>query len=158
MPDYGVAEGPDGLLEWEWAVARLTRSRNYWLATAAADGRPHLLPVWGIWQSEPDRFVFSCGPGARKARNLRVNPRGVVATDDAVEVVSVEGTVGEIDLGGAEDLLELYGAKYETDPERRRELIDFLSGTAGFELRPERAFGIIEHADEFARRATRWVW
>jgi hypothetical protein len=27
-----------------------------------------------------------------------------------------------------------------------------------FEVTPERAFGIIEREDEFAQRATRWVW
>jgi hypothetical protein len=26
------------------------------------------------------------------------------------------------------------------------------------EVTPERAFGIIESEDDFARRATRWVW
>lgn len=39
----------------------------------------------------PDSFWFSCAPTARRAANLAVNPRLVVAVDDTVEVVSVEG-------------------------------------------------------------------
>ncbi|MEO1062018.1 MAG: pyridoxamine 5'-phosphate oxidase family protein [Actinomycetota bacterium] len=158
MPDYGVEPGPDGLLDWAWALARLQRSRNYWLGTASGDGRPHVLPVWGVWQTDPDRFVFSCGRGSRKARNLRANPQLVVTTDDAVEVVSVEGSAVEVDLRRADELLEQYASKYERDADRRAGLVEFLRGTTGFELRPERAFGIIEHADQFSRRATRWVW
>ena len=94
MPDYGVSEDSDGLLDWTWAETRLERSRNYWLATVSADGRPHLLPVWGLWCSDPDRFVCSCAPGARKARNLRADPRAVVTAEDATEVVSVKVLAG----------------------------------------------------------------
>jgi hypothetical protein len=49
MPGYGIvpADSGDGLLEWAWAVERLNRSRNYWIATARPDGRPHVAPVWG---------------------------------------------------------------------------------------------------------------
>ena len=51
MPAYGVA-APDegqGLLDWSWAVERLTKSHDYWLATTWPDGRPHVMPVWGAW-------------------------------------------------------------------------------------------------------------
>ena len=51
MPGYGIA-GPTegrGLLPWSWAEERLTRSHDYWVATVRADGRPHLMPVWGAW-------------------------------------------------------------------------------------------------------------
>ena len=51
MPGYGIA-GPregSGLLPWSWAVQRLTASHDYWLATVCPDGRPHVMPVWGVW-------------------------------------------------------------------------------------------------------------
>ncbi len=92
MPGYGVPDDLDGVLDWNWASTRLERSLNYWVATASAEGRPHAMPVWGVWLPETERFVFSCAPRARKARNLRANPRIVVTADDSVEVVVVEGT------------------------------------------------------------------
>ena len=51
MPGYGIL-GPDGgtgLLPWSWAEERLRDSRNYWLATVRPDGRPHVMPVWAVW-------------------------------------------------------------------------------------------------------------
>ena len=35
---------------------------------------------------------------------------------------------------------------------------DFVLANAMFEVRPLRAFGIIEREDEFAATATRWTW
>lgn len=158
MADYGVPESPDGLLGWEWAESRLARSRNYWVATASAAGRPHAMPVWGIWLPETERFVFSCADGSRKARNLRENPGVVVTADDSVEVVSLEGTATEIRTGDIPDVIERYAVKYESDPEKRATLAAFLADTTAFEVTPERAFGIIERPEEFGQRATRWVW
>jgi hypothetical protein len=51
MPGYGSG-GPtqgSGLLPWSWAEQRLLASRNYWVATSWPDGRPHVMPVWGVW-------------------------------------------------------------------------------------------------------------
>ncbi|MGI9598793.1 MAG: pyridoxamine 5'-phosphate oxidase family protein [Acidimicrobiales bacterium] len=158
MADYGVPADLDGLLEWSWAQRRLERSRNFWLATASADGRPHAMPVWGIWLPEVDQFVFSCANGARKARNLRDNPRLVVTTEDSEEVVSVEGVAAEQRPADLPEVLERYAAKYESDPAKQATLVTFLGRNTLFRVVPERAFGIIERADEFGPRATRWVW
>ncbi len=158
MPDYGVPDDLDGVLDWNWASTRLERSRNYWVATASAEGRPHAMPVWGVWLPETERFVFSCAPQARKARNLRANPRIVVTADDSVEVVVVEGTAEEIRPVDIADVIRRYAEKYETEPQKQDELVEFLAGTCAFRVTPERAFGIIERAEEFGPRATRWVW
>jgi nitroimidazol reductase NimA-like FMN-containing flavoprotein (pyridoxamine 5'-phosphate oxidase superfamily) len=91
MPGYGILE-PDegtGLLPWSWARERLERSRDYWIATRWPDGRPHLMPVWGIWRDRS--LVFSSARASRKARNLVAEPRCTVATDDPLEPVVVEG-------------------------------------------------------------------
>ena len=85
MPDYGI-QGPDegsGLLPWSWAEERLTTSRNYWVTSLWPDGRPHSMPVWGIWDGEA--LWFSSGRRSRKARNLAADPRCVVTTEDANE-------------------------------------------------------------------------
>ena len=43
MPGYGISEASEGILPWSWAEERLANSRNYYLATARRDGRPHLM-------------------------------------------------------------------------------------------------------------------
>ena len=49
MPGDGISEGTEGILPWSWAVERLNRSQNFWLATARPDGRPHAMAVWAVW-------------------------------------------------------------------------------------------------------------
>ena len=59
-----------------WAdVTRVARrgSRNYWVCTTRADGRPHAMPVWGLWID--DAVWFSTDPTSIKGRNLRGPPR-----------------------------------------------------------------------------------
>lgn len=159
MPDmagYGVGDGWEPL-PWEWARARLVGGHNYWLCTATKAGRPHAMPVWGVWDDDEARFVVSCAPTARKARNLRANPMAVVATDDTVECVSVEGRCTELAAGERlERWIERYLDKYrDASPDLTP---DFFRQNLMFELTPERAFAVIERPDEFSTRATRWVF
>lgn len=158
MADYGVPGDLDGVLPWSWAEERLLRCRNYWVVTASGAARPHAMPVWGVWTTGPDRFVFSCSPNARKARNLRANPQVCVAIDDTVECVSVEGRATEISRETAAGAIAAYAEKYETDPQKQQEMKEFVGSHALFDVVPERAFGIIEREEEFSARATRWVW
>lgn len=158
MSDYGVPDDLDGVLPWSWAEERLLASRNLWVVTASADGRPHAMPVWGVWDPERATFLFSCSPNSRKARNVRENPRVTVAVDSTVEVVAVEGSVRSVQPAEVDATIDRYVEKYwETDQER----VDgkaFVSSHDLFEVVPERAFGVIETEEDFARRATRWVW
>ena len=71
MPGYGIlaAEAGRGLLPWSWAAERLAKARTYWLATTRPDGRPHAMPVWGVWlagrdysPTSPPRAVAASGP------------------------------------------------------------------------------------------------
>lgn len=158
MPGYGVPDSPEGLLRWSWAEERLVRSRNFWIVTADGRGRPHALPVWGVWSPDDSVLWFSAAPGSRKARNLAVNPQMVAMTEDSVEVVSVEGRGAPIADADRDRMADAYAAKYETTSKARKALADFVKSGAIFEMTPERAFGIIERAEEFSSRATKWVW
>jgi general stress protein 26 len=92
MPGYGLL-GPDegtGLIPWPWAEQRLASSRNYWVVSLWPDGRPHAMPVWGLWHERA--FWFSSSKGSRKARNLGADPRCVVTTEDAADPVVMEGS------------------------------------------------------------------
>jgi PPOX class probable F420-dependent enzyme len=157
MPGYGVDTPSWEPLPWSWAAERLATNRNFWVVTVSGDGRPHALPVWGVWDDDEARFAFSCSPTARKARNLAANPRAVVMTDDTVECVSVEGIATTVAGGDrAEEWIARYLAKYQ--PISAELSADFIRENLIVEFEAERAFAVVEREDEFATRATRWVF
>ena len=157
MPDYGVDTASWAPLSWSWAAERLAGNRNFWVVTVSADGRPHALPVWGVWDDGEGRFAFSCSPRARKARNLAGNPHAVVMTDNTVECLSIEGQAETVPDEQRQALwIERYLAKYR--PISPDISADFLRQHRMLEFLPERAFAVIEREDEFSTRATRWVF
>ncbi len=157
MSDYGVDDPAWEALPWSWAADRLVANKNYWLVSASADGRPHALPVWGAWDDDEHRFVFSCSPKARKAKNLRANPRCVLTVDDTVECISVEGVARDLDDDERRRVwAERYLTKYR--PHSSELQLDYILSNLMIEVVPERAFGIIEDEALFATRATRWVF
>jgi pyridoxamine 5'-phosphate oxidase-like protein len=139
-----------GLLPWSWAAERLVTSRNYWVATRWPDGRPHAMPVWGIWHEET--FWFSSSKPSRKSKNLSADPRCVVTTEDAENPVVVEG-IAEL-IAAPNDLatlLALENAKYSTD--YGIEMLDPVANSA-FRVRPLWVFGL--QAGDFTGSPTRW--
>ena len=52
-----------------------------WLSSTRADGGPHLVPSWFVWDGEA--IVMVSKPGAVKVRNLRADPRAMLALGDA---------------------------------------------------------------------------
>ena len=137
--------------------------RNYFVVTADASGRPHSMPVWGVWSPEDSVFWFSSAPGARKIRNLSENPQMAVTTDDSREVVSVEGVAHPLAEDAVDRMARAWVAKYGEDldaasAESITEMVEFIQANAVYEMVPERAFGMIETPEDFSRRATKWVW
>ena len=65
MPGYGIlpADRGSGLIPWAEAERRLAAAHDHWLATVHPDGRPHVMPVWGVWLG--GRLWFSCAVGSR---------------------------------------------------------------------------------------------
>jgi hypothetical protein len=88
-PGYGLPETDQGLLDWSVVERRLVEARHYWLATARPDGRPHLIPRWGVWVD--GRFYYDGSPATRHARNLASNPACSLALEDGAHAVIVEG-------------------------------------------------------------------
>jgi len=154
MPGYGIsgpAEG-SGLLHWSWAAERLAAARNYWLATVWPDGRPHVMPVWGMW--DDSTLWFTSAVGSRKVRNLTADPRCCVTTEDASDPVIIEG-VARIATEPAvlQRVIDLMNAKYGTHTD-----VDFLdpatNATVG--VRPRRVFSL--RAGDFTGSPTRWIF
>lgn len=117
-PTYGIPEAMEGILSWEWARERLTKSHNYLITTVRRDGRPHTMVVWGIWLE--DAYYFSTGSKTRKARNLAGNPNCVVCAESLEEAVIVEGMAKRLDVDKIPNkAFGLYKKKYgwKLDPD-----------------------------------------
>ncbi len=152
MPGYGIqaADEGAGLLPWSWAVERLERSHDYWVATTRPDGAPHVMPVWGIWSEEA--LWFSSSRIARKARNLGTEARCVVTTDDALEPVVIEGRASAVnDAAEIQSFVTATNAKYSTDYP-----VEFFASPDNvcFRVQPLRVIGL-DSAD-FTGSPTRW--
>jgi hypothetical protein len=141
------------LKPWSWALERLEKSHNYWVATSRPDGDPHLMLVWGIWWE--GAFWFSTGPRTRKAKNIVAHPDCVIGTDKADEAVIVEGKAELVsDREVWKRLAEIYNRKYGGDV---YPVLDSCGGNV-YRVVPRLAFGQDEHAENFLESATRWRW
>jgi hypothetical protein len=87
--DYGVPEAEEGMLEWSFVEEQMAVARNFWVCTVRPDGRPHAMPVWGIWLDGV--FYHGGGTETRRARNLARNPDVVVHLESGDHVVIMEG-------------------------------------------------------------------
>jgi PPOX class probable F420-dependent enzyme len=146
---YGIQAEPDGLLTWNWAAERLARARNYWLATARPDGRPHVAPVWGIWLD--GAVMFGTHRRSLKGRNLARNPYLVLHLESGDEVVILEGVVEELTApGGFQRYADAYAAKYDFRPEPGG------PDDVTYRLQPQVALAWLE--SDFPRTATRWLF
>ena len=52
-----------------------------WLTTASPSGRPHMVPVWFLWNGRAI-LLFSL-PNTRKLRDIAANPAVVLALEPA---------------------------------------------------------------------------
>jgi len=83
------AKGGRGAAAWSRASDRLRGSYIYWVSTTRRDGRPHSIPVWGLWMDET--LYFS--NGAQTARNLARDPHVSVHLESGEDAVIIEGVV-----------------------------------------------------------------
>jgi hypothetical protein len=135
---YRITEDAEGLLQWSWAVERLAAARSYWISTTRPDGRPHAMPVWGIWRN--GELYFGSGAESQKARNLRASPEVVAHLESGDEVVILEGVAEKV-----ED--DAVAAEYE-----RKYAVPV--GSSFYAVRPRRAFAWTEQ--EYPQTATRF--
>lgn len=84
--EYG---SPKVALAWSVVRMRLEEAQRYWLATTRPDGRPHVVPLDGLWLD--DTWYFGGSAETVHERNLRRDQRVVVHLEDALSAVIVEG-------------------------------------------------------------------
>jgi hypothetical protein len=87
---YGVPPTEKGTLTWGAVEDRLTASSHYWMATTRTDGRPHVVPRWGVWLD--GRFWYDGALDTVHSRNLAVNTSCVLHLEDGSKAVMLEGT------------------------------------------------------------------
>jgi nitroimidazol reductase NimA-like FMN-containing flavoprotein (pyridoxamine 5'-phosphate oxidase superfamily) len=118
-PRYGDASA--AAPAWADIERLLTDAQLYWIITVRADGRPHAVPLVGVWWD--GAFVFCTGEHEQKQRNLDADPRVAVTTgstgangwDSGTDVV-VEGTAVRVtDAQTLQALAEAWFAKYGED-------------------------------------------
>ena len=150
-PGYGTPRDGSGgeLLPWERAIERLVAARNYWICSTRADGRPHAMPVWGLWLD--DALWFSTGRDSLKARNLARDPSIVVHLESGDDTVILEGRAEEERDGGRlERFADAYDAKYAFRPDPAD------TASPVFVVRPRVALTWEER--DYPHTATRWLF
>jgi hypothetical protein len=149
MPGYGLlpADQGSGLKPWSYAVERLTRTRGYWISTTCPDGRPHSVPIWGVWLR--DVFAFSTGAQSRKAKNFARDPRVVIGVEPTEDSIVLEGVVSRIDDPELiREFKSVYAAKYLMNMDDFSEPV--------YAVKPVAAFSFASTGEEFTAGSTRW--
>lgn len=154
MPGYGIlppGEGT-GLLSWVDAEPRIASSHDYWLASTWPDCRPHVMPVWGVW--EEGTLWFSSSRRSRKIANLERDERCVATTDNPRDPIVIDG-LAEVMTAEAQihRFLELLNAKYRT-----AYAMDFLDPAVNATVRitPRIVFALLQ--EDFCGSPTRWTF
>ena len=139
-PRYGDASATAP--SWDEVERLLTDAQLYWIITVRADGRPHAVPLVGVWHN--GTFAFCTGADEQKQRNLDVNPHVAVTTGnsgrdgwDSGKHIVVEGTVERvIDSGDLQSLADAWFDKYGDDWKfevRHREFVEVSQSGGGTE-------------------------
>lgn len=154
MPGYGIlpADEGTGLLSWSDVEPRLAGAHDYWVATTWPDGRPHVMPVWGVWDGAA--LWFSSSGRSRKIVNITHDPRCVFTTDNARDPVIIEGVAEVItETECLRRFIDSTNSKYEVDYG-----LDFLDPAvnATVKVQPRTAFAILDA--DFAGSPTRWTF
>jgi nitroimidazol reductase NimA-like FMN-containing flavoprotein (pyridoxamine 5'-phosphate oxidase superfamily) len=118
-PRYGDASATAP--PWSAIERLLTDAQLYWIITVRADGRPHAVPLVGVWQD--GAFAFCTGAEEQKQRNLDAHPHVAVTTGstgangwDSGKDVVVEGTAVRVtDADALQGLADAWFAKYGED-------------------------------------------
>src|SRR3954463_2874043 len=118
-PTYGNPSAPAP--EWEEIDRRLREAPLYWMVTVRSDGRPHAVPICGVWRDEA--FFFTTGSAEQKMRNLEHDPHVVVTAGHlgvegwgAGKDIAVEGVASRVeDPALLTEVADEWRTKYDGD-------------------------------------------
>jgi PPOX class probable F420-dependent enzyme len=99
---------------------RLLQGKNLaYLGTTNEDGSPHVMPMWVDVDVERDVVLLNTEDGRQKARNVRRDPRVMIASHDPANPwppLYVRGVVERITTDGAEEHIDFLSRKYSGEP------------------------------------------
>ena len=112
----GYADNPASYVDWEWVAEQMTVSKNYWLSSVRPDGRPHVVPRWGVFID--NKFFYDGSPKTLHARNIMKNPYVSLHLESGDQVVMMEGISEAAEKPTSEfanQLAEAISGKYSDD-------------------------------------------
>lgn len=112
----GYVDHPKSEVAWEYVEKRLRESKNYWLCSVRPNGRPHVIPRWGIFMD--GKFYYDGSSETRHAQNIVKNSNVSLHLESGSDVVIMEGEAmpaGKPDLSFALRLSDAYREKYADD-------------------------------------------
>jgi nitroimidazol reductase NimA-like FMN-containing flavoprotein (pyridoxamine 5'-phosphate oxidase superfamily) len=117
---YGT---PKKKLAWSTVRRSLEEAKQYWLTTVRVDGRPHVVPLDGMWID--DVWYYGGSPATVHRRLVEKQPQVAMHLPDPWKVVVVEGVVRLTDTTPefAQRLVDTTNEKYaeygyQVDPAR----------------------------------------
>ena len=140
----------------ERAISRLRASLIYWIATTRPDGRPHSMPVWGVWVDGALWF----GTYGQKVRNLAHEPYAVAHVESGEDVAIVEGPVERLAFPDAPTTVaaafrEKYVDPTTGEPFQLEAAVESGEDAALYVLRPDVGHAWVEGA--YLETQTRWT-
>jgi hypothetical protein len=148
MQPLYISQHKKKFLPWSHAEERLVQSRSYWICTTRPDGRPHSIPVWGMWVD--GALFFGTARDARKAKNIAKNPAVSVHLESGDDVVILEGKAVEADV--SEKKLR---AKLDAECTRKYKMpLLVMPESICYRVRPRVVLAWLEK--DFPTSSTRW--
>ncbi|MGZ4819207.1 MAG: pyridoxamine 5'-phosphate oxidase family protein [Terriglobales bacterium] len=148
MPALYTSQHKKKFLPWSHAEERLVNSRSYWICTTRPDGRPHSMPVWGMWVE--GALYFGTARDARKAKNLAHNPAVSVHLESGDDVVILEGKAAEANVADKE-----LRAQLDAESKRKYRMpLLVMPESICYRVRPQVVLAWLEK--EFPFNSTRW--
>ncbi|MEP7134458.1 MAG: pyridoxamine 5'-phosphate oxidase family protein [Chloroflexota bacterium] len=111
----GYVDNPASYVTWDWVAEQLTVSENYWLSSVRANGKPHVVPRWGVFID--NKLYYDGSPETRHAQNILQNPHVTLHLESGYKVVILEGQskpAGKPEPEFAVSLAEAMGKKYSS--------------------------------------------
>jgi len=104
----------------------LDREAIVWLSTVRPDGRPHLIPIWLLWDG--DAVLFASKPQACKVANLRARADCMLAVGDPMADFDVALIEARAELASM-TTIELLAAGLLAKYGERMRVADLTAGT-----------------------------
>jgi len=85
----GYVDKPVSFVDWDWVAAQLEESKHYWLCSVYPNGKPHVVPRWGVFLD--GKVYYDGSPETRHALNIKRNPAVSVHLESGSQPIILYG-------------------------------------------------------------------